>query len=85
MFGSRRLCWVGSKVGKICLVFDFIQDTVYTLYACALASILPSLSLIDSCYCTADINATLGSGQGVGVDFMIWMDVSPPQRCETCK
>jgi hypothetical protein len=37
--------------------------------ACALNSILPSLSLIDMIYCTADTKATPASVQGVGVDF----------------
>jgi len=41
------LSWVGSTVGKICFVFSFILHTVYIVDACALTSILPSLSLID--------------------------------------
>jgi len=56
-------------VGKICFVFDFILHTACTVDACALASILPSLSLIHMIYCTADTKATPTSVQGVGVDF----------------
>jgi len=78
--GYVTLRYVGSTVRKICFVFDFILHTAYTEDACALTSILPSLSLID----TADKNATLASVQGVGVDFYIDMDFASPQRCETC-
>jgi hypothetical protein len=56
-------------VGKICFVFDFILRTAYTVDACTLTSILPSLSLIDMICCTADAKATPASGQGVGVNF----------------
>jgi hypothetical protein len=56
-------------VGKICFVFDFIFHSAYTVDACALTSILPSLSLIDMMYCTPDTKATPASVQGVGVDF----------------
>jgi hypothetical protein len=56
-------------MGKICFVFDFIFHTAYTIDACALASILPSLSLMDMIYRTADTKATPASVQGVGVDF----------------
>jgi hypothetical protein len=48
--GGFRLGYVGSTVGKICFVFDFIFHTTYTVDACALTSILPSLSLIDILY-----------------------------------
>jgi hypothetical protein len=34
----------------ICFVIDFILHTAYTVDACALTSILPSLSLIDRTY-----------------------------------
>jgi hypothetical protein len=40
------LRYVGSTVGKICFVFDFILHIAYTVDACALTSILPSMSLI---------------------------------------
>jgi hypothetical protein len=56
-------------VGKICFVFDFILHTAYAVDACALTSILPSLSWIDMTHCTADTKATPASVQGVGVDF----------------
>jgi hypothetical protein len=65
---------IGNTVGKICFVSDFILHTVYTLDACALASILASLALIDMMYCTAYIRATPASVQGVGVDFYVDMD-----------
>jgi hypothetical protein len=58
---------MGRTIGKICFVFDFILHTAFT--ACALTSILSSLSLIDKTYCTADTKATPASVQGVGVDF----------------
>jgi hypothetical protein len=67
--GWVGLGWVGSTVGKICFVFDFILHTAYTVDACALTSILHSLSLIDMMYCTADTKETPASVQGVGVDF----------------
>jgi hypothetical protein len=50
-------------------VFDFILHTAYTVDACVLTRILPSLSLIDMTYCKADTKATSASVQGVGVDF----------------
>jgi hypothetical protein len=56
-------------VGKICFVFDFFLHTAYTVDACALTSILPSLSLIDTIYCAVVTKATPASVQGVGVDF----------------
>jgi len=64
-----RLGQVGSTVGKICFVFDFILRTAYTIDACALTSILPSLFLIDMMYCTQDTKEMPTSVQGVGVDF----------------
>jgi hypothetical protein len=42
-------------------VFDFILHTAYTVDACALTSIMPSLSLIDTIYCTPDTKATPAS------------------------
>jgi hypothetical protein len=56
-------------VGKICFVFDFIFRTAYTVDACALTSILPSLSLIDMIHFTADTKATPASVHGVGADI----------------
>jgi hypothetical protein len=53
----------------ICFVFDFIFHIACTLDAYALTSILPSLSLIDMIYCTADAKATPASVQDVGVNF----------------
>jgi hypothetical protein len=49
--------------------FRFILPTAYTVDACALTSILPSLSLIDMTHCTPYTNATPSSVLGVGVDF----------------
>jgi hypothetical protein len=58
-----RLGYVGSTAGKICLVFDFILHTAYTVVACAITSILTSLSLIDI-YCKADTSdAGIRSGR----------------------
>jgi len=54
---------------KICFVLYFILHTVYTVDACALASLLPSLSFIEMLFCTLDTKATPASVQGVGVDF----------------
>jgi hypothetical protein len=50
-------------------VFDFIFPTAYTVGACALTSILPSLSVMDMIHCTQYTKATPASVQGVGVDF----------------
>jgi hypothetical protein len=38
---------------KVCFVFDFILHTEYTVDACALTRLLPSLSIIDMTYCAA--------------------------------
>jgi hypothetical protein len=57
-----RTLWTG-------VVFDFILHTAYTVDACALTSILLSLSLIDMIYCTPNIKVTPASVQGVGVNF----------------
>jgi hypothetical protein len=57
--GDVRLGWKYSRY--ICFVFDFIFHTAYTLGACALTSILPSLSLIDTVYFTADTKETPAS------------------------
>jgi hypothetical protein len=45
---------VVSKVGKICFVSEFILHTAYNVDACALTSIMPSLSFIDMIYFTVD-------------------------------
>jgi hypothetical protein len=63
------LGWVGSTVGKVCIVFDFIFHTAYTVDAFSLTSRLPSLALRDMIYCTPGRKATPASVQGVGVDF----------------
>jgi hypothetical protein len=44
-----------------CFVFDFILHTTYTVDACALTSIEPSLSVIGMTYFTADTKATSAS------------------------
>jgi hypothetical protein len=69
--GEFRLGYVrfGNIVGKICFVFDFILNSAYTVDACALTSVLPSLSLIDMIYRRPARKATSASVQGVGVDF----------------
>jgi hypothetical protein len=53
----------------ICFFLDIILHTAYTVDACALTSILPSLFLTHMTYYTADTKATPASVQGVGVDF----------------
>jgi hypothetical protein len=63
------LGWVGNTVGKYCFVLDFILQTSYAVDACPLTSMLPSVSLIDMMYFTAQRKATPASVQGVGVDF----------------
>jgi hypothetical protein len=74
------LGWVGSTVGNIGFVFDFILPAAYTVGACALTSILPSFSLIDRICFEADTKTTPASVQGVGVDFEIDMDSASPER-----
>jgi len=61
------LGWI--SVAKIYFVLDFILHTAYTVDACALTSILSSLSMINMIHCTADTKATPVSVQGVGVDY----------------
>jgi hypothetical protein len=58
--GEFRLGYVGSTVGKICFVLDFILHNAYTVDACALTSILPSFFLRNICF-TADTKATPAS------------------------
>jgi hypothetical protein len=70
--GEFRLGWVrlgGRTVGKICFVLDFILPNAYTVDACSLTIIQPSLSFIDMTYCTPDTKATPASVRVVGVDF----------------
>jgi hypothetical protein len=55
------------------LVFNFILHIAYTVDACAFIRILPTLSLIDMMYCTADTKATPASVQ-------IFMDFASAQR-----
>jgi hypothetical protein len=63
-------------MGKICSVFDFILHTTFSVDACALTSIMPSLSLIDMIYFTTDTKATPASVQGVCVHFqIIWISL----------
>jgi hypothetical protein len=50
-------------------VFDFILHTAYIVDPCAITSILPSLSLIDMIYYTAESKAMLASIRGIGVEF----------------
>jgi len=52
-----------------CFVFDFILPTAYTVDACALTCILPSLSFMDMIHCTPYTKATPAPVQCVGVDF----------------
>jgi hypothetical protein len=58
--------------------FDYILHTAYTADACALTSVLPSVSLTDMMYFTADTKPTPASVQGVGVDFQIDMNFASP-------
>jgi hypothetical protein len=60
-------------------VFSFNPHIAYTVDACALTSILLSLSCIDVMYYTADRKATPASVQGVGVDFEFYVDFASPQ------
>jgi hypothetical protein len=83
-FGYVGLGCFGITAVNICFVFDFIPHTACTVHACALTIILPSLSLLDMIYFTADTKATPASVQGVVVDFVIDMDFASPQHCETC-
>jgi hypothetical protein len=47
--------WIRFEVRSVRYVsFSIFFHTAYTVDACALASILPSLSLIDMIYCKAD-------------------------------
>jgi hypothetical protein len=57
------LGWVGSTVGKICFVFDFILHTSFTVVVCALTNILPSLCLVDIEYGGHKSDAGVGSGR----------------------
>jgi hypothetical protein len=57
----------------MCFVFDFILHTAYTVDACAVIRIQPTLSLIDMIYCTADTKATPAS-------IRIFMDFASAQR-----
>jgi hypothetical protein len=66
--GEFRLGLVGSTVGPFYIVF--ILHTADTVYACAVTSLLPSLSLIDMTYSTPHTKATPASVQGVGIDFL---------------
>jgi hypothetical protein len=59
-----------GTVGKFCFLFHFILHIAYTVDACALTSILPSLSLIDMTYCTPDTKATPASAL---VFRLIWI------------
>jgi hypothetical protein len=67
--GEFKLGYVVSTVGMISFVLDFILHTAYAVFTCALTSILPSLYLIDTIYCSADTKATPASFQGVGLNF----------------
>jgi len=49
---------------------DFILHTAYTVAACALNSILPSLPLTDVMYCTTDTKATPAS-----IFRLIWISL----------
>jgi hypothetical protein len=72
-FSYVRLGEVGSTVGKIFYVFDFILHTAYTVDACAVIRILPTLSLIDMINCTADTKGTPAS-------VHIFIDIASAQR-----
>jgi len=55
----------------IASVLDFILHIPYVLDACALPSILPSLSLTDMMYCTPEKKPTLVSVQVVASIFTL--------------
>jgi len=56
-------------VGKICFVLDFILHSAYTVDARALSSTLPSLSLKDMIFFTADSKSMAETVRGIGVYF----------------
>jgi hypothetical protein len=58
-----------GQIGTSLCALDYCMKTAYIVDACALTSLLPSLSLIDMTYCKADTKATPESVQGVDVDF----------------
>jgi hypothetical protein len=70
-FGFRKVTLSPLEVLLVAFVSlsDFILHIAYAKDACALSSILPSLSLIDMIYFTADMKATPTSVRGVGVDI----------------
>jgi len=61
--GEFRLGYFGSIFDKPCFFFDFILHTAYNVDACALASILSSLSLIDVLQGGQKSDAGVGSGR----------------------
>jgi hypothetical protein len=58
-----RLGCVGSTVGKVCFVVDFVLHTAWAVDACSRTCILPSLSLIDILYGGHKSDAGVGSGR----------------------
>jgi hypothetical protein len=57
-------------------VSDSFLHILFVIDACALASTLPSLSLIDTIYCSSETKARPASVQGVGVDFRLkWISL----------
>jgi hypothetical protein len=85
-FGFREVTLSSLEILSVpyVSVSDFILHIVYVIDACALASILPSLSLIDMIYYSPETQWTPASVQGVGVNFQIDMDFASLRRCETC-
>jgi len=63
---------------------EFIHHIIYVVDACALPSIMPSLSLTDMMYRTPEKKTTPASVQGVSVDVKTDMDFASLYRYETC-
>jgi hypothetical protein len=70
-FGFREVRLRSLEVLSVAYVSvsGFILHIVYVKDACALASTLPSLSLIDMIDCSPETTGTPASVQDVGVDF----------------
>jgi hypothetical protein len=67
------------RLGSVRLDFDFILHTAHTVDVCALTSILPSRSLINMTYFSEVTKVAPASIQGVGVNFLIFMDFASAQ------
>jgi hypothetical protein len=64
-------------IKRIYFVFDFILYFVYVVDACALSTILPSLSLIDYLHAAEKSDASIGVHVEINIDF------ASPYRLQT--